>query len=133
MPGHLDLTKPQTWLARAKSNLRLARIGHQEGVFLEDLCFETQQAAEKALKALCIYYHIDFPKTHSLVYLMDLLEKHGISIPPSVREADILTQYAVAGRYPGWISVTEEEYQQAVTLAERIVTWVENILEGEAS
>ncbi len=133
MAPKLDPTQPQTWLARAKSNLRLARIGHQEGVFLEDLCFEAQQAAEKALKALCLYHGIDFPKTHSWVYLMDLLEQHGVAIPPSVREADTLTQYAVAGRYPGWLSVTEEEYQQAVTLAERVVAWVEKTIRGEAA
>jgi len=44
----------ETWLRRAESNLHIARMGKGEGVFLEDLCFEAQQAAEKALKA-CLY------------------------------------------------------------------------------
>jgi hypothetical protein len=38
---------PRNWLARARSNLLLAGNGRQKGVFLEDLCFEAQQAAEK--------------------------------------------------------------------------------------
>jgi len=37
------------WLQRAESNLNLAKKGKLEGVMLEDLCFEAQQAAEKAL------------------------------------------------------------------------------------
>ena len=42
---------PKTWLARARGNLSLAEGGRNiQGVFLEDLCFEAQQAAEKALK-----------------------------------------------------------------------------------
>jgi HEPN domain-containing protein len=93
--------------------------------------FEAQQAAERALKALCLHVGIGIPKTHSLVYLMDLLERQGITIPADVREADTLTQYAVAGRYPGWLSVSEEEYHQALALAERVVTWVEDMLGGE--
>ena len=117
-------------MARAWSNLRLAQIGKQAEVFLEDLCFEAQQAAEKALKALCLHHGIDFPKTHSLVYLMDLLESRGVKIPEEVREADLLTQYAVTGRYPGWLSVTEEEYAQALDLAQRVVLWVEEQLRG---
>jgi len=48
-----DPTDPRVWLARAHSNLKLATLGYQQGVFLEDLCFEAQQAAEKALKAVC--------------------------------------------------------------------------------
>ena len=51
-----DPTDPRVWLARAQSNLKLAQLGHQAGIFLEDLCFEAQQAAEKALKAICVHH-----------------------------------------------------------------------------
>jgi HEPN domain-containing protein len=44
----------EDWLQRAESNLEIARRARGEKVFLEDLCFEAQQAAEKALKALLI-------------------------------------------------------------------------------
>jgi HEPN domain-containing protein len=67
MSASNDALSPQVWLARAKSNLALAQAGENiSGVYLEDLCFEAQQAAEKALKALCIHLDLDFPKTHSL-------------------------------------------------------------------
>jgi len=45
----------EAWLRRAESNLHIAHLGKAQGVFLEDLCFEAQQAAEKAMKALLIY------------------------------------------------------------------------------
>lgn len=68
-----DPTDPHTWLARARSNLRRAELGRQDTViFFEDLCFDAQQAAEKALKALCLHQSIEIQKTHSLVILLDL-------------------------------------------------------------
>ena len=129
MSERRDPTDPQVWLARARSNLRLAELGHQQGVFLEDLCFEAQQAAEKALKAICVRHSLDFPKTHSLVILMDIVESANLEIPPDVKMADVLTQYGVQVRYPGWVEeVVEAEYQHAMELARRVVAWAEGVL-----
>jgi len=50
-----DPSDPQEWLIRAKGNLNLAEKGGRlKGVLLEDLCFNAQQAAEKALKGVCL-------------------------------------------------------------------------------
>jgi HEPN domain-containing protein len=121
---------PKGWLARAHSNLLLAESGQQRGVFLEDLCFEAQQAAEKALKAVCVFYKIEFPKTHSLITLTALLEQAGIQLPPDVQEADPLTSYAVQARYPDWDeAVTDSEYQRALTIAKNVVAWAEKMIQ----
>ena len=121
---------PKGWLARAHSNLLLAESGQQRGVFLEDLCFEAQQAAEKALKAVCLFYKIEFPKTHSLITLTALLEQAGIQLPPDVQEADPLTSYAVQARYPDWDeAVTDSEYQRALTIAKNVVAWAEKMIQ----
>jgi HEPN domain-containing protein len=130
MKRRADPTDPLSWLARAKSNLKIAELGNSEpGVFLEDLCFDAQQAAEKSLKAMCVHHNLDFPKTHSLVILMDILESAGLRIPPEVKAADGLTSYAVQARYPDWgEEVTEEEYRHALELAGRVVSWAESIL-----
>jgi len=127
-----DPTRPQTWLLRARSNLRRAALGPQHPeVFLEDLCWDAQQAAEKALKALCLHQSIAFPKTHSLVRLMDLLEGTGLDIPSEIKEADVLTRYSVETQYPGLEEeVTEVEYQIALHLATSIVEWAEKVIEG---
>jgi HEPN domain-containing protein len=73
-----DPTDPNTWLGRAQSSLILAEQGQSiAGVSLEDLCFHAQQAAETAFKAVCVKYNIAFPKTHSLVRLIDYWKKMG--------------------------------------------------------
>lgn len=127
---HRDPTDPRAWLSRARANLNLAvKGGLLKGVALEDLCFNAQQAAEKALKAVCLARRLDFPKTHSLVHLMDMLESSGLNIPGNVRDADILTQYAVQSRYPSIVEeITRTEYRDALKLASQIVFWAEKII-----
>ena len=125
-----DPTDPQTWLSYAKSNLLLAEKGGKvKGVRLEDLCFNAQQAAEKALKAVCLANDLEFPKTHSLVRLMDIIESAGISIPANVKEADTLTQFAVETRYPSLSEeITKQEYKEAILVASRVLFWAEKII-----
>jgi|WetSurMetagenome_2_1015567.scaffolds.fasta_scaffold393843_2 HEPN domain-containing protein len=119
----------QEWLERAHSNLKLASSRSRKGVFLEDLCFEALMAVEKALKALCIQRGLEYPRAHSLVILMDMLESSGVVIPAGVKEADTLSVYGVQTRYPGWTeAVNEEEYQSALAAAKRVVSWVEKRL-----
>ena len=127
-PG--EPSDPQSWLLRAKSNLALAEKGGKlKGVLLEDLCFNAQQAAEKALKSTCLARDIEFPRTHSIGHLIDILEAGGVDVPDMVKEADILTQYAVQSRYPGWAEeVTTTEHREALELAARVVFWAESVI-----
>ncbi|HXH09901.1 MAG TPA: HEPN domain-containing protein [Alphaproteobacteria bacterium] len=95
---------PREWLNRARSNLALAK-SKVPGAYLEDLCFEAQQAAEKAIKAVMIRRNIEFPYVHDLARLLSLLEATGEAIPEAVRQAEELTRYALITRYPGltWV------------------------------
>ena len=125
-----DPTDPRSWLLRARGNLNLAEKGGRlKGVLLEDLCFNAQQAAEKALKAVCLAQGMDIPKTHSLIHLMDILEAQGVEIPKNVRDADILTQYAVQSRYPSLMEeIDRSEYRDALKLAAHVVFWSEMMI-----
>ena len=116
---------PQEWLNRAKSNLVRAQEDIRlSGVFLEDLCFDAQQAAEKAIKAVLIRRNIQFPYVHDLMALLALIEKEGESLPEPVKQAGRLTRFAVVTRYPGLEEpVTREEYERAVIIAEAVVQW----------
>lgn len=101
------------------------------GVYLEDLCFDAQQASEKALKALCLQRGITFPYVHDLAALLTLIEEEEIPVPSDVRQAARLTRYAVVTRYPGLADpVTGEEYEQAVSIAEGVVEWVETMIDS---
>jgi len=111
---------------RATANLALARAQDTEGVRLEDLCFQAQQAAEKALKSLYLKRGMPFPFVHSLDQLLGGLEALGVDIPEAVDEATLLTRYAVETRYPGaYEPVTEAEYLEAIRFAETILLWVQ--------
>ncbi len=125
---------PQEWLARAKSNLLMAKGAKVEGVFWEDLCFNAQQAAEKSLKAVLQHKQIPFRYVHDLEELITTLERQGSIVPQSVKEAEILSHYAFATRYPGDLEeVTEEEYHRAFSLAEQVVVWAEEVLSPATS
>jgi len=106
--------------------------GEKEGVYLEDLCFDAQQAAEKAIKAFLVHRGVRFPYVHDLAELLTLVEQAERAVPKSIRQAARLTRYAVATRYPGVSEpVTHKEYEEALTIAEEVVHWVEGILKEE--
>jgi HEPN domain-containing protein len=116
---------PHEWLRRARSNLARAQADIRlAGVYLEDLCFDAQQAAEKAIKAVLIERSIRFPYVHDLTVLLGLVEQSGTTVPEVVREAGRLTRFAVVTRYPGIAEpVTQEEYERAVAIAEAVIDW----------
>lgn len=119
------------WLKRTHSNLERAKAGKvSEEILLEDLCFDCQQAVEKAVKALLVHLDIEFEKIHSISKLLRQVEGTGITVPEEVKEAAELAVYAVDTRYPGdYDSVTEPEYRQALAVAEKAVKWVEETIE----
>ncbi len=120
-----DLGSPKGWLRRAKSNLIRAKQPKHEEVFWEDLCFDAQQAVEKSLKALLLFHKIPFRFVHDIAELLTVLEQNGLSLPEQIRAAAELSDYAVETRYPGPMEpVTEDEYKEAVKVAEMVVSWV---------
>ncbi|MDO9324224.1 MAG: HEPN domain-containing protein [Methanoregula sp.] len=116
---------PAEWILRAKSSLALSSI-KTPGVLYEDLCFQVQQAAEKALKAVFVYRKIPYPYTHDINALLSGLGLHGIVIPEALWCAVTLTSYASNTRYPGTTApVTKDEYTAAVRLAQDVLLWAE--------
>ena len=127
-PERFPPDDPREWMNRARSNLVMAK-NRIPGAYLEDLCFDAQQAAEKAIKAVMIAREIEFPYVHDLGSLLTLLEKTGEIVPEAIRTAVSLTTYATATRYPNaGTPVTEQEYREAVAIAETVVRWAEERL-----
>lgn len=125
MPYDHPLGGPEDWLRRAHSDLAIARIPQSADILPEDLCFHAQQAAEKALKAVLIANSTPFPRTHNITRLLELIPEDRV-IPQRVQEAVILTDYAVASRYPGaYEPVEDKELLEALAMAEAVVTWAE--------
>ncbi len=121
---------PITWMNYAKADLALASITLPAGVMYSQLCFHSQQAAEKALKAVLIYFGIDFPNTHSIQKLVELLPTE-LQSAQSISQSVILTSYAVQTRYPGDIEeIPKDEYDEAVSIAADVVNMAEKIIQG---
>ncbi len=72
-PDPVTVETARKWLRYARSDYQLAQMGPVEGVLWETLVFHAQQTAEKAFKAVLTYSGIDFPPTHNLAVLRDLL------------------------------------------------------------
>ena len=62
-------------------------------MLLEDLCFDAQQASEKALKALFVLKGATVPRTHSIADLLTALTALGFDIPDQIQSAASLTDY----------------------------------------
>jgi|SRR5258708_5759678 HEPN domain-containing protein len=117
------------WLRHARSNLALARQPKPEEAFWADLCFDAQQAAEKAVKAVLVLHAVDFPRSHQIGELLAIVRQAGRHFPEELGRADSLSEYAVTTRYPGTVRpVDEAEYRQAIDLAEAVVRWAETVV-----
>ena len=127
-PERFPPDDPREWLNRAQSNLAMAK-NRVEGAYLEDLCFEAQQAAEKAIKAVMIKRNIEFPYVHDLGRLLELLKQAGEEVTPDIAKAGELTPYAVDTRYPGTSEpVDEQQYRDAIEIAGTVVRWAKSRL-----
>jgi HEPN domain-containing protein len=70
-------------------------------VYFEDLCFQAQQAAEKALKALLLHRGITFPYVHDLGQLVSLLlDRNNEESHNGAHEAARLNGYVAEASYP---------------------------------
>lgn len=122
---------PEEWMEYAKADLALASVPLPQGARYEQLCFHAQQAAEKALKAVLVHRGVEFPRTHSIAALLDLLPE-DMPGPSELRKAAALTGYASFLRYPvGDPGVTEDRYRGAVRLAQAVVAWGEGVVSTE--
>src|SRR5438445_6870175 len=116
---------PREWLNRARSNLARARAIIPEA-YLEDLCFDAQQAAEKAIKGVFVSRKLAFPYVHDLADLLVRLEAAGLKVPKYVRRAAKLTRFAVVTRYPGVLGpISQATYRSSVRIAEAVLPWAD--------
>ena len=83
-------------LAKADQDLHVVRKWKSDTDIAEEIIgFHAQQSAEKILKAVLAYNEIDYPFTHRLSDLIDLIKDHDISFPDELEEIRFLTPFAV--------------------------------------
>lgn len=131
---HEHQTDIQAWLD-------YARMDHEAAVTLfehypqpyEIICYHSQQAAEKAIKALFISFDVPggIPRKHDLSFLLNQL-RNSVEIPAEIRRcADVLSVYGIISRYPNEIQVDQGHTRQALQYAELVLEWAEKTLERD--
>ena len=109
------------WLQFAAEDLEIAqRLLAQRPSAPRYVCWLSQQAAEKALKAALLLEAIDYPYTHDLNVLLNLLPD---SWPVRVDQSSLvdLSGWAVEARYPGeWPEPTEADAIRAESEARAV-------------
>ena len=110
------------WLQKATVDFIVVErlIGDVDPI-LQPIAFHAQQAVEKYIKAYLVYKQIEFPKTHDIKELINLLATVNHALSQELSDCDVLTVYGVEIRYPGDIpDLTLEEVKQAVELARKV-------------
>jgi len=121
------------WIEQAQHDIGIAEtLVVHHSPYTDGICFHAQQAAEKALKALLVWFEIPFKKTHNLPYLAELLSDK-ISIPENMHEGlEQLEDYAVDIRYPeAMTDPSDEQALKALAIAKYVLGEAEKWLKKE--
>jgi len=124
------------WLGQARADLRAAESSIAAGVF-EWACFQSQQAAEKALKAFWLHYSFD-PWGHSLLMLIEEFPDDQLrsAISPLLPQAKALDKLYIPTRYPNSLPdsipsevYTEPEARSAIESARQVIEAVAAVID----
>ena len=111
----------QQWLDKAHKDLQAATLLFNSDIGdYDNVGFHAQQTAEKFIKALLVRYQIEFPKTHSIAVLRQLIAQADQALADRLALADALTPYGVEFRYPGdFAPLSHDQGAQILQLAEQ--------------
>ncbi|MFC1735358.1 HEPN domain-containing protein [Candidatus Hydrogenedentota bacterium] len=110
------------WLRKAELDIRSAEtLISQDPPLLYPACFHSQQAAEKYLKAYLTRHQVEFPKTHSIREILNIVGTIDEALAEILASAPVLTPFGVEIRYPGDMpEPTREETEEALALAHMV-------------
>ncbi len=115
------------WLQKAQNDMKAAEILYQEKGPSDTLCFHCHQAVEKYLKGFLVFNHKEFPKTHDLVFLINLCEEVDKDLKKIKKKAAILNRYYIESRYPPEIRVySRKECQKVFGIAQKLTQFTVN-------
>lgn len=127
----------QRWLTTAEDDLESAQILKKKAKFAH-ACFHSQQAGEKALKAVWYFEDAD-PWGHSIKKLVDDLEAVNLKLHESLtrlsRLGVVLDRFYIPTRYPNGlpditpdVAFNEEDADTCIQYAAKILDAVRSVL-----
>ena len=127
------------WLTTAHDDLDAAQILFDHAKFALS-CFHSQQAGEKAVKALCYYADIE-PWGHSIRKIIEDLNQQNHSffvlLSPFIKNAISLDRFYIPTRYPDGLpdispkdAYVADDSSQGIALATSILDCVDAIIKN---
>jgi len=124
--------KPLTleWVQKAEADFLTAMREYRarKAPNYDAVCFHTQQAAEKYLKAVLQENSVSIPRLHSLAELLALVSKLDGSYFLIQTDLNTMEGYAVQFRYPG-LSADKAEAKAALQASKRVRGFVRDKLD----
>ncbi len=110
------------WFEKADEDLGAAQdLLAAEAPKAGAIAFHCQQAVEKYLKGVLVYYGYEPPRTHNLRNLLGLAVQFESALIRLRHSVDYLSPFAVDVRYPGTgVSATRKEAVAALQHAQRL-------------
>lgn len=124
------MTKSKTdivkgWLDKSVRDLTVAkRELEMPNPYTDIICFHSQQAVEKIMKAYLIYLDIEFQKTHDIEDLVIQAGKKDKEILKFKDKGAELTVFAVESRYPEFSEPSLPDTKDVVKIAEKFIKYI---------
>lgn len=113
------------WFLKAESDIRASEKLVSDEMVWDVAIYHTQQCAEKSLKAYLAWSKHPLEKTHNLVKLLELCIALDSSFIALREEAEVLTPFLTAFRYPELELHPEKQVlEDAIKKARRVLTFV---------
>jgi HEPN domain-containing protein len=127
---NVEMDEIKDWIEKADHDLGSAKVIYLHlPEYFDTITFHCQQAVEKYLKGLLIFFQIDFIRTHDLIYLLERLSEKVEIEESRFQKAFLLSNYGVQIRYPNKIiKLTKVEIESAIEIAQEFRNYVLNIM-----
>ena len=113
------------WMQLALTDLRHRdELWKLEPGFWAQICWLSQQTAEKHLKALLVSRNIRPERTHDLQKLVEQVERIGLALPGTRSACELLTPHAVSARYGPGLLLQQDDARLATEAADRVIAAV---------
>ena len=131
---------PERWLLQAEADLSAARDSERSGHY-EWACFQAQQSAEKAVKALLYSEGLTSILTHSVTDLVAKAAEFSPEVGAMGTAAKHLDSFYLSTRYPNALVSdmppaqfhSQEDAAQCLSYAESILTAVKTYIENSSA
>lgn len=116
------------WLQKAEDDFSFAQVAFKETEFYDHVCFLSQQAVEKYLKAIIIVSKRALTKnekTHNLIFLAKIC-KPVLNLRKFETNLRKLTNAYIPARYPGngYVKFSKKEAGDCLKTAEEVIDFI---------